>query len=977
MLRESHRYCPAGKRAADRCLAGNVAWLSLLLAATAAAQPLLDITPSGLISFPTTCLGPTSSEETLTLTNVGDAPLVYTNLSITAGTADFSLVPPPNLSPQGPGESRDVTIRFQPNAIGVRSGQLTIDTNATGGTEVVDLLGQATGGRITVSSTAINFGQRFVPDGPTPDQPITITNTGTSRLYFADPPPAITIEGAGAADFLIVGGSDSGEFFLEPGESRTFSITFDPTSPGLKTAQVVIRTDDLLDCNQVSTIDVEGEGIESPYVLEILRATTTPSRETRLEWFVRFNKHVNGLDLTDFALATTDLTGATLVALERVGVSPDPEDEEVYVVEANRGSVSGANPTIELEFIDDGTVFGDAFLLPIEDAAGNPDGSFTDGEAYAIDEVAPTATIARTGTTPTTDDILSFVYTFSEPVDPTFEGTDFIPGGTLEEFGAVTVSAPDNSAPPAQAYTVDVAMADPDLDGTVAGDLNGIARVSNGLLVLYRFDEAAGRQFADVSGVSPAVNLRLQPTDRLNGRWINGGGFHVADELRLASPAPPSKIYDVVSDPATGSQAFTVEAYVRPANLTQEGPARIVSLSESGTSRNFTLGQEEDGVEVRVRTTDTNDNGTSFDFIIGNLLTGEPVHLAFSWSAADATGRLYVDGEEVATRTDMTGDLTGWEPDMPLLLANENSASREWDGDLYEVALYSRVLSPREVRQNFYATRFVRDPAGNKATVTTSESYLLDNHPPSVRAITRNGPERNNAPTVSWTLLFDDDVTNLDTVVPFDNMALVPSGVSGASITEVVQTRADREWVITATTGMGSGTLRLDLDNPGTIQDATGKALTGPFVGESYVIDRENPQLVAIRRLDPDPTNKLEVAFELEFNEPVTGLDTAAFSPVVSGGIAGAAVSGITPAGPASVYTVTASTGQFDGTAGLEAVLPSAIRDTPSQLPASLPPVLPFPMMSIRSTRTTPRSTSACRTSASSIAVPPALSWAR
>ncbi len=54
---------------------------------------------------------------------------------------------------------------------------------------------------------------------------------------------------------------------------------------------------------------------------------------------------------------------------------------------------------------------------------------------------------------------------------------------------------------------------------------------------------------------------------------------------------------------------MTIEAWVKPANTTQSGPARIVTLSRDPGSRNFTLGQKAGAYEVRFRTTSTSANG--------------------------------------------------------------------------------------------------------------------------------------------------------------------------------------------------------------------------------------------------------------------------------------------------------------------------------------------------------------------------------
>ncbi len=112
-------------------------------------------------------------------------------------------------------------------------------------------------------------------------------------------------------------------------------------------------------------------------------------------------------------------------------------------------------------------------------------------------------------------------------------------------------------------------------------------RVTDGLVVLYTLEEGSGGTVHDVSGVTPALDIiNNTPTATT---WITGG-VRVNTTTVFASPGAASKI---ISRCMTTNQ-ITVEAWVRPANLTQAGPARILTLSLDGSYRNFTLGQSQD-----------------------------------------------------------------------------------------------------------------------------------------------------------------------------------------------------------------------------------------------------------------------------------------------------------------------------------------------------------------------------------------------
>jgi hypothetical protein len=73
----------------------------------------------------------------------------------------------------------------------------------------------------------------------------------------------------------------------------------------------------------------------------------------------------------------------------------------------------------------------------------------------------------------------------------------------------------------------------------------------------------------------------------------------------IASAGPATKVIDAVRQ----SGSLTVEAWIEPANATQGGPARIVTLSRDPGQRNFTLGQGAAAYEMRFRTATTSPNG--------------------------------------------------------------------------------------------------------------------------------------------------------------------------------------------------------------------------------------------------------------------------------------------------------------------------------------------------------------------------------
>ena len=122
-------------------------------------------------------------------------------------------------------------------------------------------------------------------------------------------------------------------------------------------------------------------------------------------------------------------------------------------------------------------------------------------------------------------------------------------------------------------------------------------------LVLYAFGEGAGDTVRDTSGRGEPLNLKISKPAAV--RWISGGGLDVQSPVLIACDSDAAKVTDAIGR----TQQITVEAWVKPANLTQAGPARIVTISRDTGQRNFTLGQKAASYELRLRTTKTSPNG--------------------------------------------------------------------------------------------------------------------------------------------------------------------------------------------------------------------------------------------------------------------------------------------------------------------------------------------------------------------------------
>ena len=219
-------------------------------------------------------------------------------------------------------------------------------------------------------------------------------------------------------------------------------------------------------------------------------------------------------------------------------------------------------------------------------------------------------------------------------------------------------------------------------------------RVTSGLVAIYDFAGDQGRSVKDRSGVEPLINLRIKDTKSTRRRK---GSLEVIGETGLQSEQTAGKLYSAIQK----TDAITIEAWVKPANTTQEGPARMVTLSRNMSLRNFTMGQEKNQFVVRFRTTKTSVNGEPSISTLAGSVKAAVTHVLYT-RARNGRARIYLNGKRVVEKT-IAGSVSNWVSNYRLGLGNELNGNRKWEGTYYLVAFYNRALSAAEVTQNFQA----------------------------------------------------------------------------------------------------------------------------------------------------------------------------------------------------------------------------------------------------------------------------------
>lgn len=232
------------------------------------------------------------------------------------------------------------------------------------------------------------------------------------------------------------------------------------------------------------------------------------------------------------------------------------------------------------------------------------------------------------------------------------------------------------------------------LPGIAAGLILAVAPAAtgDGLLALYDFWDPSGERVMDRSGVDPPLHLRI--TDpRAVARAA--GSLEIRRGTLIRSEGPARKVSAAVR--RTGE--ITVEAWLRPANTSQDGPARIVTISRNSSERNVTLGQEGPRLDVRFRTTKGSRNGIPSLASKNGLSESAPVHVVFT-RGRNNRAMLYQNGRLVS-EMDSPGTTGSWDDGLPLALGNELSGDRPWLGTVHHVAIYQRAFPRAEVVARF------------------------------------------------------------------------------------------------------------------------------------------------------------------------------------------------------------------------------------------------------------------------------------
>jgi len=150
------------------------------------------------------------------------------------------------------------------------------------------------------------------------------------------------------------------------------------------------------------------------------------------------------------------------------------------------------------------------------------------------------------------------------------------------------------------------------------------------LLGNYQLDR---QDYSDRTGNLPDLSWRGQLPKLIDDR-----GVFVSDRHWLQTNTP----VNLLNQRLQQTSKFTIITTIATAKLKQKGPARIVSISDSNGRRNFTLGQQDNNLNLRLRTPINGINAQYLNTNVHNIFTDNQLHkLAIAY--ANSGLHVYVD----------------------------------------------------------------------------------------------------------------------------------------------------------------------------------------------------------------------------------------------------------------------------------------------------------------------------------------------
>ncbi len=213
------------------------------------AAPVIQVHPQSL-DFGDVLVLTTSAPQTVQVVNLGIAIAQTATPSIVgANASEFSFTGLARAI--GRNDSIAYSLTMSPATVGVKTAYFVIPV--AGGLDSVLLTGRGVQPGILVSRQRIDFGKVDVNPAPIPQQTFVVKNTGSSPLTVTSIVPT------GDASFTMSQVPPGSITMAQPTDSIIVTVSFNPTSTGVKAAQIAINNTSA----DQPVVDLAGEGIQA------------------------------------------------------------------------------------------------------------------------------------------------------------------------------------------------------------------------------------------------------------------------------------------------------------------------------------------------------------------------------------------------------------------------------------------------------------------------------------------------------------------------------------------------------------------------------------------------------------------------------------------------------------------------------------------------------------------------------------------
>ena len=422
------------------------------------------------------------------------------------------------------------------------------------------------------------------------------------------------------------------------------------------------------------------------------------------------------------------------------------------------------------------------------------------------------------------------------------------------------------------------------VDGTIAFTVTAADAAGNPAIATMTATKDVAAPAVAITAVTNPINLANAASTTANGTGEVGATISLVATDGAASTAPQTVVVDAdgnwsvsgldttaladgtitftatATDAAGNSAQATLTAmkdtvapavslvtFANPINLENVASASAAGTGETGATISVTASDGTNTTAPVTAVVDADGNWSVAGIDLGSLADGQITYAAV---ASDAAGNTTTATQTTTKTTVAVTTVTD-----PINSANATAAAVSGTG---QVGATISVVASDGVSSTTAATTTI-DSNGNWSvagidvssladgtitftataddgsgkTAVSSKTAIKDTTAPTADSITLNDASPTSAASVTFTVTFSEDIVGL---VSGDFAVVMGTGLTDASITDL--SGSGSTYVVTVSTGSGTGTLGLNMVSAGAVQDTSGNSRGGslPLVGSFYVI---------------------------------------------------------------------------------------------------------------------------------------------